>query len=178
MFFTDRSVWSIIAAEILSQIAARVLVVRYEYGDPLPAIPDWSGDTILAFKADLIIPDTVLRRATLALNFHPGPPSYRGIGGYGWALANGEAQYGVTCHHMTREVDAGPIVAVDRFPILPCDTPSSLNQRTASYLLVLFQRIVCSLVLAETLPLDEVSKWSTRLYRRTESPQDIMVRDF
>lgn len=54
-----------------------------------------------------------------AYNIHPGPPNYPGTCPEVFALYEGADSYGVTAHVMAPQVDAGPIVAVDRFPIPP-----------------------------------------------------------
>ena len=54
-----------------------------------------------------------------AYNIHPGPPEYPGTCPEVFALYEGAQTYGVTAHVMAPQVDAGPIVAVDRFPIPP-----------------------------------------------------------
>jgi methionyl-tRNA formyltransferase len=46
-----------------------------------------------------------------ALNFHPSLlPRYRGREPLFWALLRGEAEVGITVHHLRAEVDAGPIL--------------------------------------------------------------------
>ena len=54
-----------------------------------------------------------------AYNIHPGPPNHPGTCPEVFALYEGDELYGVTAHVMAPQVDAGPIVAVDRFPIPP-----------------------------------------------------------
>jgi len=60
-----------------------------------------------------------------SLNFHPSLlPDYRGRHPLYWAIARGEKRVGISVHHLTDEVDAGPILfqaAVD----VPQDATSS-----------------------------------------------------
>ena len=42
-----------------------------------------------------------------AINFHPGPPEYRGIGCLNFALYNNEKFYGCTSHIMNEKIDDG-----------------------------------------------------------------------
>src|SRR6187399_298747 len=50
--------------------------------EPFPEkLFDWEGDIILSYLSQWIIPGRVLQNAGMAaLNFHPGPPEYPGIG--------------------------------------------------------------------------------------------------
>lgn len=70
-----------------------------------------------------------------AVNIHPSLlPKHGGPGMYGpkvhrAVLASGDRETGATVHVVTNDVDAGPIVAQERLPVLPDDTPESLRAR-------------------------------------------------
>jgi len=70
-----------------------------------------------------------------AINIHPSLlPRHAGPGMYGMrvhraVLASGEPETGASVHLVTSAVDAGPIVAQERLPVLPNDTPESLRAR-------------------------------------------------
>lgn len=52
------------------------------------------------------------------INFHAAPlPDYRGSACPAFAILNGERQFGVTFHKVVEELDAGPILHAERFPI-------------------------------------------------------------
>jgi methionyl-tRNA formyltransferase len=62
-----------------------------------------------------------------ALNLHPSRlPDYRGREPLFWALLHGEPRVGVTVHHMTEEVDAGPILFQREVAVPPRATSASL----------------------------------------------------
>ena len=64
------------------------------------------------------------------LNIHPSLlPAYRGLDTHARALADGAAEHGCTVHQVVTELDAGPIVAQARVPVLPGDTEPSLAAR-------------------------------------------------
>jgi phosphoribosylglycinamide formyltransferase 1 len=64
------------------------------------------------------------------LNVHPSLlPEFRGLRAAQRALDAGVRETGVTVHFMVEEVDAGPIVAQERVPILPGDTEKTLLAR-------------------------------------------------
>ena len=61
---------------------------------------------------------SLARRA--AINIHSSLlPRYAGLAPYFWVLSRGEAETGVTVHHMTEKFDAGNILARRRLPVTP-----------------------------------------------------------
>ena len=73
-----------------------------------------------------------------AINFHPGPPAWPGIGAPSYALFSRETTFGVTAHRMTSVIDGGEIVGVLTFPIFPEDSCDLLHARALHYSLTLF----------------------------------------
>jgi phosphoribosylglycinamide formyltransferase 1 len=64
------------------------------------------------------------------LNIHPSLlPSLRGLHTHERALAQGLAEHGCTVHFVEAEVDAGPILAQARVPVLPGDDAGALAAR-------------------------------------------------
>ena len=56
---------------------------------------NWTGDYILSFRSLLILPEKIINNAKIAaINFHPGPPKYRGVGCLNYAVYNNEKYYG------------------------------------------------------------------------------------
>lgn len=121
LFIGERSVWSEMANAFIEEHFRYTETIFWNTGDKkIDQLDQWRGDWIISFKADLILKPKHLSNASKgAINFHPAPPHYRGIGGYTYALYNEERNFGVTCHHMIEEIDAGKIIYVKRFPILP-----------------------------------------------------------
>jgi len=77
----------------------------------------------------ILSPD-FLGRFPAVLNVHPSLlPQFRGLRAVERALEAGVEETGVTVHFMVEEVDAGPIVAQQRVPILPGDTKETLLGR-------------------------------------------------
>ena len=71
-----------------------------------------------------------LERSPAVLNIHPSLlPAFRGLRAVERALEAGVDETGVTVHFMVEEVDAGPIVAQERVPILPGDSKETLLGR-------------------------------------------------
>ena len=82
-------------------------------------VEKWSGDFILCYRSYYILPSKIINLAKIAsINFHPGPPEYRGIGCVNFAIYNNEKSYGVTAHLIDKKIDHGKILKVKRFDIL------------------------------------------------------------
>jgi methionyl-tRNA formyltransferase len=87
----------------------------------LPAVlAAYQPDVLLVFGFNWHLPPDVLAVPRLgALNVHPSAlPEYRGPSPVLWAIWNGDPCMGLTVHHMTDQIDAGPILAqVDDLPL-------------------------------------------------------------
>jgi phosphoribosylglycinamide formyltransferase-1 len=64
------------------------------------------------------------------VNVHPSLlPAFKGLRAWEQALAAGVTETGCTVHFVNREVDGGEIIAQQKVPVLPGDTPESLHAR-------------------------------------------------
>ena len=64
------------------------------------------------------------------LNIHPSLlPAYRGLDTHKRALADGVKEHGCTVHFVVPELDAGPIIAQVKVPVLESDTEETLSAR-------------------------------------------------
>jgi phosphoribosylglycinamide formyltransferase-1 len=64
------------------------------------------------------------------INIHPSLlPKYAGLRTHARALAAGDAEHGCSVHQVTATVDAGPVIAQARVPVLPGDDATSLSAR-------------------------------------------------
>jgi methionyl-tRNA formyltransferase len=86
-----------------------------------------------------ILPGRLLEAAPLGcLNFHPSLlPHGRGKHPNFWALVEG-TPFGVTIHHATADVDAGPVAFQRELPVGWTDTGGSLHRRAREAILELF----------------------------------------
>lgn len=139
------------------------------WGDPLPNyIYHWRGDYIVSYLSRWILPPQVLGNASkAALNFHPAPPEYPGYGPVNWALYDGATEYGVTCHHMVEQVDSGPIVKVERFPVKPDDTVAKLLHRAHAWQIELFDDVMLKIVKGDPLP-ESDEQWGSVTHTKRE----------
>jgi phosphoribosylglycinamide formyltransferase-1 len=77
-----------------------------------------------------VLSPVFLERFPAILNVHPSLlPEFRGLRAVSRALGAGVTETGVTVHFMIEEVDAGPIVAQEKVPVLPDDTEETLLER-------------------------------------------------
>jgi methionyl-tRNA formyltransferase len=140
-----------------------------KWGDPLPEdVGWWEGEYIISYLSRWVVPEHVLKKATVAaINFHPAPPEYPGIGCNNFALYEEAKEYGVTCHHMAARVDTGDIISVKRFPIFATDDVGSLLFRAYDYQLVLFYEIMNLILGEEELPKSQ-ERWTRKPFTRIE----------
>jgi methionyl-tRNA formyltransferase len=106
---------------------------------------------LFSFLSSVIVPTEALNAVKLAINFHPAPPRWPGIGGASYALYHSDKEFGVTAHVMMPLVDSGAILRVDRFPILPTDDEQSLLDRASHRALSLLYDVGSELALAGTV---------------------------
>ena len=84
----------------------------------------------LAGYMRLLTPFLVDAWAGRMLNIHPSLlPSFPGLDTHARALAAGVKLHGCTVHLVTREMDAGPILAQAAVPVLPGDNEDDLARR-------------------------------------------------
>jgi phosphoribosylglycinamide formyltransferase-1 len=101
-------------------------------------------DALLLAKADVVVLAGYMKKigpVTLAsyrgriLNIHPallplhGGPGMYGIRPHESVLAAGDAESGATVHVIDAHYDQGPILRQERVPVLPGDSPETLQQR-------------------------------------------------
>jgi len=103
-------------------------------------------DFLFNFLSPVILPAALLAGARkAAINFHPAPPEWPGIGSASFALFEDATQFGATAHVMTAQVDAGTILRVQRFPIAADDTCEHLFARSLDCSLELFRSLLADL---------------------------------
>ena len=161
--------WTERAVAIVRRAFARVEVHLGTWGAALPKeAREWSGDWIISYLSRWVVPNDLLERAGIAaINFHPGPPEYPGVGCTNFAIYDGAREYGVTCHHMTAPVDSGRIVAVRRFPVGVDEALFELHRRTHEHLIELLELLISDLAAGKALPESEET-WARPAYTRQE----------
>lgn len=105
---------------------------RDAWGDELLAqIQQWQPDLVVLSGLMRLLPARVVEALSPHLiNTHPAYlPEFPGAHGVRDALAAGVTQTGASLIVVDNGVDAGPIIAQERVPVLPGDTEASLHER-------------------------------------------------
>jgi len=90
---------------------------------------------VLAGYLSVLTPNIIGEFRGKIINIHPSLiPKYCGDGMYGMrvhraVIENGEKFSGATVHFVDEGIDTGQIIAQERVPVLPDDTPESLQAR-------------------------------------------------
>ncbi len=84
------------------------------------------------------------------VNIHPSLlPKYKGLGTYDRALADGATEHGTTIHWVDEELDAGPIIAQESFPVWSNDTVEILMDKTKDIEQSLYPKVVDKIATGE-----------------------------
>jgi phosphoribosylglycinamide formyltransferase-1 len=105
---------------------------REQWGEELRRQLDvWTPDLIVLSGLMRLLPhDVVAAYAPRIINTHPAYlPEFPGAHGVRDALAAGVTETGASVIVVDDGVDTGPILAQERVPVLPGDTPHSLHER-------------------------------------------------
>lgn len=116
-------------AEIAAWAQSRGL--RYEPQEPgLAERLDLMVDWLFSIANLSVLPEALLAKARVAVNFHDGPlPRHAGLNAPVWALLEGERQHGITWHLLEGGIDEGDILEQRLFDIAPGETALTLNTR-------------------------------------------------
>jgi hypothetical protein len=117
---------------------------------------------LLSIGSGVIVPAAELARFSRpAYNLHAATPDFPGRDPHHHAVYRGATTYGATLHVMTAEVDAGPIVAMQTFPVPPDATPNELLAQANEAGLQLIERLAPRLLAPEPLPALEGATWGS-----------------
>ncbi len=103
-------------------------------------------DVVAVVAYGRILPQKVLDIAPKGfINIHASLlPKYRGSAPYQWAVLDGLTETGVTAMYLTREMDAGDMIACAKTPIGPDETAGELLDRLAVLGADLLSETLCS----------------------------------
>ena len=129
-------------------------------------------DFIFAFRSHHILKKKLIKKAKYAaINFHPGPPEYRGIGCVNYALYEKSRNYGATAYLIDEKIDHGRIIDVKIFKIRKADSVESLLNRTYKIQVKQAIQIISSLSrdpgnLKKMLKKNKEKRWSKKIKKR------------
>mgnify|MGYP001239876794 CR=1 FL=1 len=138
---------------------------------PSKKIQNWKGDIIICFRSYYILKQNFINKAKIcAINFHPGPPRYRGIGCVNFAIEKGEAYYGATAHLIDKKVDSGKILDCKFFKILKNSSIDQILNKTYKFQLKQLKNLINKMIKNnfDINSFKTKNKWSSKLYLRKE----------
>lgn len=107
---------------------------------------------VLAGFMRVVTKDFLDRLNGQVVNIHPSLlPKYKGLDTHRRVLEAGEKEHGVTIHWVTEELDGGPIIAQERFPIEKDDTEETLEEKVHKIEHVLYPSVVNSLARGDNI---------------------------
>jgi phosphoribosylglycinamide formyltransferase-1 len=112
------------------------------------AIEEYGAGTIaLAGFMRILSPWFVEEWGGRIVNIHPSLlPKYRGLDTHARAIEAGDQVSGCSVHVVTEELDAGDVLGRIEVPIVPGDTPESLEQRVLAAEHQLYPRVLSEFV--------------------------------
>jgi methionyl-tRNA formyltransferase len=124
---------------------------------------DLKPDLLVVVAYGQILPQTILDLPPHGcLNVHTSLlPKYRGAAPIQWAIANGDAETGVTIMKMDAGLDTGPVLATRRTPILAADDSQKLHDRLAQLGAELLAETIPSYVAGKIRPQPQPAEGST-----------------
>ena len=131
-------------------------------------------DYIISFRSYIILKKKNLSKIKYAsLNFHPGPPNYRGIGCANFAIYNQEKFYGVTAHLINEKIDNGKIIDVKYFKLKKNIDINSLLRISYKHQLNQAKKVLSKIFsknenLKKMIHFNRKIIWSKKLYLRKE----------
>lgn len=169
ILLTDKAFSADVEARLIPPGGSGHVAVAYTIADLEAALAQSpERPRVISFGSGVVVPPDVLSTLGPAYNFHPGPPNYRGLFPSVYALYENAAQFGVTCHEMSAEIDAGPIVAVTRFAIPAHFHREHLDALTYQEMLAMVGQLA-DLLGDTTKPLPHVNEtWSGPLRRKAD----------
>jgi len=97
-----------------------------------------------------ILTGTFVRRFPNTVNIHPSLlPKYKGLGTYDRVLSAGDTVHGTTIHWVVEDLDAGPIIAQESFPVWSNDTVEILMDKTKDIEQELYPKVVDKIATGE-----------------------------
>ena len=163
----ERRLGARIAAVISNRPDAPGLALARELGLPTEVVDHPRFEGREAFEADLaravdrhqpalvllagfmriLTPAFVARYDGRLVNIHPSLlPAFPGLRTHARALEAGCRFAGATVHHVTADLDHGPILDQAIVPVMPDDTPESLAARVLTQEHVLYPRAIARLL--------------------------------
>ena len=126
-------------------------------------------DFIFSYRSFVIIKENLIKKCVYApINFHPGPPEYRGTGCVNYALYDNSKFYGCTSHIISSKIDYGKIIDVKKFRIGKNSSVDSVLKKTHKLMFERAKFIIHSLLknpnnINKFMSNSKKNKWSKKI---------------
>jgi methionyl-tRNA formyltransferase len=162
--------------------------LRYHIVEDLKGLERYDSHVLSETRLISVLSTTIVPKNILnclgygGINFHPGPPSYRGWAPYNFALYDEVEVYGTTAHYMEDKVDAGKIVGVNYFPIKKDTDFDHLFMASTESLSQLIRKMSSQLIREKDLPSLSIQwggkKFTKKLFKQyCEITEDITEKE-
>lgn len=136
-------------------------------------IKNWKGDYIFCFRSNYLLKKNEIKKVSKnIINFHPGPPQYRGIGCVNFSIMNKEKIYGSTAHLINSEkIDNGKIVDVVLWKNKNCSSIDEILLKTYEKQFYQLKRVVKYIKkdnLEFLINKNKKYKWAKKLYTKND----------
>lgn len=139
--------------------------------ESLAVLANWQADLFVVAAYGQILSSKLLELPRLgAINVHASIlPKYRGASPIQHAIWQGESETGVSIFQIVRELDAGPVLAIERTPIGSEETAGELEKRLAQLAVPVLLSVVESLATGTSTPQPQDHSLSTYAPRLRKS---------
>lgn len=150
--------------------------VKASAPESLDVLASWQADLYVVAAYGQILSTKLLSLPRLgAINVHASIlPKHRGASPIQHAVWVGDSETGITIFQIVRELDAGPVLAIERTPIGADETSGELEERLATFAVPVLLRVVDQLDAGTATPQPQDHSQAT--YARRLSKADGEIR--
>jgi methionyl-tRNA formyltransferase len=143
--------------------------------ESLDVLAGWQADLFVVAAYGQILSTKLLGLPRLgAINVHASIlPKHRGASPIQHAVWEGDFETGVTIFQIVRELDAGPVLTIERTPIGPEETSGELEERLATIAVPVLLRVIEQLETGTATPLPQDHSKATYARRLSKSDGEI-----
>ena len=149
--------------------------VKASAPESLELLAGWQADLFVVAAYGQILSTKFLSLPRLgAINVHASIlPRHRGASPIQHAVWVGDAESGITIFQIVREMDAGPVLAIERTPIGPNETSGDLEERLAAFAVPVLLRVVEQLDAGTATPQSQDHSQATYARRLVKADGEI-----
>ena len=149
--------------------------VKASAPESLDVMASWQADLFVVAAYGQILSTKFLSLPRLgAINVHASIlPKHRGASPIQHAVWIGDTEAGITIFQIVRELDAGPVLAIERTPIGANETSGELEERLAAFAVPVLLRVVDQLDAGNATPQPQDHSQSTYARRLSKSDGEI-----